>query len=242
MFIDDHLLDKTVSNTNYTSEQYDRHVISEHFSSNNVFTDCFFYMCSIIESNFYDTVFDRCCFRQSFIDKVKFTNCKFINCTFRLTSLIDCDFTTSTLENCNFDDAPLYDVNLQFVNFVGKNILPHIHCPEVGSFVGWKKAQIPDINRPGYYKDVIIKLIIPIDAKRSSATSNKCRASTACVVSITDMNGTPHYKACSFYDPEFIYEVGEVVKPTQEFDENRWRECSSGIHFFLTAEEAIQYG
>ncbi|MCE5225751.1 MAG: DUF5758 domain-containing protein [Porphyromonadaceae bacterium] len=27
-----------------------------------------------------------------------------------------------------------------------------------------------------------------------------------------------------------------------DFDENRWNECSSGIHFFIAREMAVQYG
>ena len=42
------------------------------------------------------------------------------------------------------------------------------------------------------------------------------------------------------HDKDFIYKVGEIVE-VKDFDENRWEECSTGIHFFLTRDEAVRY-
>ena len=39
---------------------------------------------------------------------------------------------------------------------------------------------------------------------------------------------------------DFIYKVGEVVY-VDNFDNDRWNECSNGIHFFLNKENAINY-
>lgn len=36
------------------------------------------------------------------------------------------------------------------------------------------------------------------------------------------------------------YHVGEIVR-VDNFDDNRWRECSTGIHFFMTRDEAVRY-
>ena len=36
------------------------------------------------------------------------------------------------------------------------------------------------------------------------------------------------------------YIVGDYVYP-DEFDTNRWEECTHGIHFFIDKEEAINY-
>ena len=47
-------------------------------------------------------------------------------------------------------------------------------------------------------------------------------------------------RVSSNYDPEFIYKVGRVVA-VEDFDDNRWNECSSGIHFFVNKENAINY-
>ena len=104
-------------------------------------------------------------------------------------------------------------------------------CPEVGAFIGWKRAH-----------KAIVKLQITDDAKRSSATSRKCRCSKAVVLGLENMDGTPYpdIQVSSQYDSSFTYRVGETVEVT-DFDENRWNECSTGIHFFITRQEAVDY-
>ena len=42
----------------------------------------------------------------------------------------------------------------------------------------------------------------------------------------------------SLHDYEFTYELGKTLTPKQPFCEDRWQECASGIHFYLTREEA----
>jgi len=44
----------------------------------------------------------------------------------------------------------------------------------------------------------------------------------------------------SNHDSKFVYEVGKTVEVTN-FDEDRWNECSTGIHFFITRREAELY-
>ena len=104
-------------------------------------------------------------------------------------------------------------------------------CPSEGSFTAWKKCK----------DGAVVKLLIPNTALRSSASGRKCRASEAEVLEIFDANGDPIEETRSGHDSGFIYRVGETVKPTDEFDTNRWNECASGIHFFITREEAERY-
>ena len=42
------------------------------------------------------------------------------------------------------------------------------------------------------------------------------------------------------YGQKTKYKVGAFVKP-DSFDEDRWNECSHGIHFFINKQEAIDY-
>ena len=106
-----------------------------------------------------------------------------------------------------------------------------LQCPETGSFIGYKKAS-------GY----IVELEVCADAKRSSATSRKCRCSKAKVLAITNLDGSEsglsEIESC--YDKDFIYRVGETVE-VPDFDDNRWNECAAGIHFFITRDEAVKY-
>ena len=109
-------------------------------------------------------------------------------------------------------------------------------CPEEGDFIGWKKAKITR------GREVIVKLHIPSDAKRSSATTRKCRCSKAEVIAIYNLNGTEARETTchSDYDNNFINEVGKTVEVT-DFNEDRWKECAKGIHFFINRQEAINY-
>ena len=110
----------------------------------------------------------------------------------------------------------------------------HLACPEEGAFIGFKKCD-------GAEECVLVKLEIPEDAKRSSATTRKCRCSKAKVISITGIkSGKEYEEAFSKYNNKFVYRVGETVVP-DSFDEDRWNECSNGIHFFITKQEAIDY-
>ena len=144
--------------------------------------------------------------------------------------LCSIDLTCAKLSGADLSGAKLdgivYNENTAFFA---------LQCPEEGSFIGYKKA----IN--DYEEFVIVKLQITEDAKRSSATSRKCRCSKAKILSITSIDGKIKYDfAYSKHDPNFVYKVGETVEAT-DFDEDRWNECSTGIHFFVTRDEAVRY-
>ena len=106
-----------------------------------------------------------------------------------------------------------------------------LSCPETGAFIGWKKAE-----------HMIVKLRITEDAKRSSATSRKCRCSKAEVLAIENLDGSDPGVGCvaSDHDRSFMYAIGQTVEVT-DFDDDRWNECSRGIHFFVTRQEAVKY-
>ena len=166
-----------------------------------------------------------------------------LNADLRDTDLRCADLRGANLHRadlCSADlsSADLNEANLRNADLSGaKNVLyiPMV-CPEEGSFIGWKKAK----TTRGY--DVIVKLYIPSDAKRSSATTRKCRCSKAEVIAIYNLDGTvAEEKTChSDYDNSFIYEVGKTIEVT-DFSEDRWRECAKGIHFFINRQEAINY-
>ena len=105
-----------------------------------------------------------------------------------------------------------------------------LQCPERGAYIGYKKAH-----------GLIVELEIPSDALRSSATSRKCRASKANVISITDKDGNPAgSQVASDRDNSFLYVVGKTVT-VDDFDTDRWNECAPGIHHFITRGEAVAY-
>ena len=104
-------------------------------------------------------------------------------------------------------------------------------CPDTGSFIGFKKAS-------GF----IVKLEITADAKRCSASGRKCRCNKAVVLEIQKIDGSVSDVTSVFssYDKNFVYEVGKTVEEPN-FCEDRWNECSAGIHFFINRQEAVEY-
>ena len=142
------------------------------------------------------------------------------------------DLSYANLRGANLHGANLGDANLGGANLGGANNIPFIplFCPSDGEFIGWKKVN-----------DKLVQLLITSDARRSSSTSNKCRCDKAKVLGITDLDGNNPISSITNYNyAETSYVVGEMVYP-DSFDENRWNECSHGIHFFINKQEAINY-
>lgn len=54
-------------------------------------------------------------------------------------------------------------------------------------------------------------------------------------------NGLPHGQLCSIYDNSFFYEVGREYT-IDNFGDDIRLECQPGIHFFMSFEEALNYG
>ena len=134
----------------------------------------------------------------------------------------------ANLYGANLRGANLYDANL----CGAKNVSIPIACPDTGDFIGWKKCQC----------DAIVKLKIPDDAQRLSATGRKCRCDKAVVLEIQNLDGTLYDGTivASNRDSDFLYEIGKTVE-VNDFDTDRWKECSTGIHFFITRQEAVNY-
>ena len=143
----------------------------------------------------------------------------------------------SDLSGSNLSWSNLSGIDLRWSNLSGskgldsaKNLFYPLTCPEKGEYTAFKKAG-----------GKVVELRISADAKRSSATGRKCRASKAVVVSITTLDGNPAgNEVCSDYDRSFVYRVGETVE-VQNFGENRWNECAPGIHHYITREEAVRH-
>ena len=140
----------------------------------------------------------------------------------------------ASLSGADLFGSDLKGANLKDANLTYAKNFPNIPmaCPESGSFIGWKTAG-------GY----IVKLEIPEDAKRSSGTGEKCRCNKARILAIENKDGTSAdvTEVCSDYDSDFIYKVGETVI-VDDFDDNRFNECSTGIHFFMNRDDAVSCG
>jgi len=231
-----------------------------------IFSNCKFY--SIC---FDKCAFNKCEFKKCTIDYCSFDNIqcglKLINCNINNTefsnlylnviecfyvyesTFIECEFdkfhitTTSKTQHifAKFTQTAFIESVISMSDTMSKQVIIETNCigyyqtcPETGEYIAYKYAHVKSSK-------VIVQLKITADALRMSAGGRKCRASKAEVLSITSLDGKIQYKkAYSDWDHSFIYQVGKTVE-VFNFDNNRWEECSYGIHHFLTRQEAVTY-
>lgn len=182
-----------------------------------------FFSANLYKANLYHANLCDTNLRDASLRKANLTYANLINADLRKTNLIDAD---------------LHEAYIHYANLFGTNLkntknVPYIRmaCPSHGAFIGWKKVE-----------RYLVKLEIPEDAKRSSATTHKCRCSKAKVLEIINLMTGEHKNYIVNYNrpDKLVYKVGEMVYP-DSFDENRWNECSHGIHFFINKQDAIDY-
>ena len=126
----------------------------------------------------------------------------------------------------NLRGANLRGANLEGANLRGAK-LPHYQIiPQEGEFVAFKKVTSGSQRKT-------IKLLIAADAERtSSLVGRKCRASKVKVLEGSGWSPTANTK--------IEYREGKTVE-ADSFDPDPRIECSHGIHFFVTKEEAEEW-
>ncbi len=151
-------------------------------------------------------------------------------------NLSGADLSGANLYGANLSGANLSGANLSGADLSGaylygaKNSDYTIACTRIlpeGTLIGWKKCA----------DNIIVKLEIPAEAKRSSAFGRKCRCEYAKVLEV--IGAEEAVSQTSYFKP-VRYKVGEIVKP-DSWDENWQEECAGGIHFFITRLEAENY-
>lgn len=241
------------------------HIVASYFKHcslrNTLFKNFNFYDVNFSGSILYDAVFRNGYFINSRMHPIKIIEAdlgelEYVTEPYKNASFYDIDFINSWFGNINFNRfSTMWHCYFNRVTFNSscKNI-PYIPmtCPEEGSFIAYKKV----LKRPilGYNgtcdwfennKNVMIAVLeIPADAKRSSgAGTRKCRCNKAKVLRFEDLDGnvlTDITDGYSYYNKRSIYHVGKYVTE-ENFDEDRWKTCSRGIHFFMNRQEAINY-
>lgn len=175
-------------------------------------------------------------FRGLDLQGFDFSFCDLTGSDFRGCNLSGSDFCGSNLTDCRIEGACLYLARLEKavltgIRFDASTQYYAMRCPAEGAFLAYKLC----------FNYRLVRLLIPADAKRSSATNNACRCSKAKVLSIKSCDGKRSFtEANAFVDHNFVYRVGEVAHASG-FNENRWVDSTTGIHFFMTAEEAFEY-
>ena len=134
------------------------------------------------------------------------------------------DLSRANLIGADLSGAYLSGANLSRANGAELALAMASHLPE-GPFIGWKMCK----------GGIIVKLRIPGAAKRSHGASRKCRAEFADVLEVFGAE-----VGISQHDGKTEYRPGKRVR-CDNWDDDRWNECSGGIHFFITRIEAENY-
>ena len=193
--------------------------------------------CDFTEAYMTDFTFDNCIFRRC-----NFTKCDVKNVLFESCFFYDCDFNEADLPPFFYPEYMVRCINIPYMPMA---------CPEEGEIIGYKIASSRRLclSNQLFWRDnenhgpanVLVTLKIPADAKRSSAGGRKCRCDKAEVIGLEHITSHESLSiAYSKYDINFEYRIGEKIS-VPDFDENRWAECSTGVHFFINRKEALQY-
>jgi len=140
-------------------------------------------------------------------------------------NLQSADLQYANLQSANLQSANLQSANLQSIKNGELAFAQTSIVPDHGPLFVWKKCR----------DNVLVRLFIPSKARRSNATGRKCRAERAKVLEVIGAE-----IGVSYFNSTFMYKVGQWVH-ANNWDEDRWNECSGGIHFFLTRVEAENY-
>lgn len=185
------------------------------------------------------TIFTEATFHGDFRN-VKFSDCKFIDCSIEPDLFEDIVFDECLITGCTFLYGTFKNVTIKPSCRIIRSSFPQNksefkglepYAVAEGDLIVYKKAQ----------NNCIVTLLIPKDAKRSTAGYGKHRAEYAVVVKIENNLGVEVKEAVSTYTSRFVYRTGQIVKPERPFEEDPYVECAPGIHFFLTKHEAIGY-
>lgn len=235
--------------------RFDKVTFTGNFD-NKLFTDitfnkCIFNECTFSEAYFKGCTFSGCCFLWSVAEKCVFKDCEIIFSRFLKgyfmhtyfgNSLTDVKFLYVSLHSATFEGELAFS-SFEHCDTIDIDVTKAtefyvpLHCPSHGEFTAWKRL---------LGANTIARLKVPAHATRTSATSNKIRVSEAVVEEILTWNKQLRTwynvdEGRAVHDYKFVYKVGEIVKPDKPFDQNRFEECTSGIHCFLSMDEAIRF-
>ena len=138
----------------------------------------------------------------------------------------------ANLRCANLRGANLSGADLRYANLRGANL-----SGAKGALIEFRKGKMLTEDIIGYKKcrgGVIVKLLIPRGAIVFSINGSKCRTNKAKVLEIEGATrAISQHKYMSYY-------VGDEFT-VYDFNCEYNVECASGIHFFMTKEEAVNY-
>ena len=187
-------------------------------------------------SSFRNVCLEGVNFAKAVIENVLLDGCSMKGADFRNAQMKTASMRYCDMRGCDIRGADLFGAVLEHARLEGivsdeSTRWFRMHCPEKGAILGYKKC----VN------DRLVQLLIPADARRTSATLPSCRCSKAKVLTIKSFDSTVEFEeAWSLVDENFVYRKGEWVE-VKDFNEDRWMDSTTGIHFWMSREEASAY-
>lgn len=187
-------------------------------------------------AHFQNVVLDQANLEGAILHNTYLNDCSLADADLRDADLRTASLRRANLSHSDISGANLYGAVLERADLTGIVSSPatkwfRLHCPATGPFVAFKKC----------FNDRIVQLLVPADALRTSATRPSCRCNKAKVLKITNFAQTEEYdEAWSLVDENFVYRKGHWVT-VANFNADRWYDSTTGIHFWLTREEAMAY-
>ncbi|MBQ3290990.1 MAG: pentapeptide repeat-containing protein [Mogibacterium sp.] len=184
--------------------------------------------CNLSGTDFSDSEMDHIAFYNNDLRGMKLCRCKARGCSFRFQDMTGIDLSGANIYASVLEDA----INQDKVIIDDDTKWYKMRCPEEGPFIAWKCCT--DLR--------VVMMLVPADAKRCMATMETGRVSKVKVLKITNIDETENYTwAQSTVDSDFYYEVGKWLEPANGFQEDRWKDSSPGIHFFLDRQQCVDY-
>lgn len=185
--------------------------------------------CNLNGADFSDNMMDHVAFYDCDIRGLNLENSKLRGASFRGNdmegiNLCGANIYAAVLEDATNQDKVLTDENTKWYEMA---------CPPEGeAFIAWKCCT--ELR--------VVQMLVPRDAKRCMATMETGRVSKVKVLSIKSIDGSQTFTwAQSTVDPDFYYETGKWLEPANGFQEDRWKDSSEGIHFFLERQQCVDY-
>ena len=138
------------------------------------------------------------------------------------------DLSGANLSGANLSRANLSGANLSEAYLSGAKNFDKVRglayqIPQEGELIVWKKV-----------KGGVCKLRVPPEARRTATPiSRKCRAEWVEVLAAPEDGRGLHNRTT-------VYRTGKTVRP-DSYNPDPRLDCTNGIHFFLTREEAEAY-
>ena len=185
--------------------------------------------CNLNGTDFSGSKLDNVAFYNNDLRNMKLNGCLARGCSFRFQDMTGIDLSGANIYASVLEDA----VNQDKVIYDEKTRWYEMSVPECGKpFIAWKCCT--DLR--------VVMMLVPADAKRCMATMETGRVSKVKVLSIKSIDEKESYTwAQSTVDSDFYYEVGKWLEPANGFQEDRWKDSSPGIHFFLDRQQCVDY-